>query len=143
MSYIPQNFKDGAVLSAKELNHIEEGLTKLDNDVNGKPFVIYEDKAAEYESDPTVGDKVLEAILSSKQILVRTSNIDGGTLYANYMPVIQYQLPNVNNDYLTLFYLKDGIATNLLTSLGTGSFEGVYGELTMKLSKTYTTTPLV
>lgn len=90
----------------------------------------------------TYGDDALQAILDGKQIFVKVPNKNGGTLYANFMPVIQYQLPNVNNDYLTLFYLKDGIAENIMVAMATGSFGGVFGEITMRLSKTYKECPL-
>ena len=93
----------------------------------------------------TYGDDALAAILSGKQILVKTLNFNGDEvtgLYSNFMPVIQYQLPQNGNDYLTLFYLKDGIAQNLLTALTTGSFDGVFGEITMMLSQSYDECPL-
>ena len=89
----------------------------------------------------TYGDDTLQAILDGKQILIKVPNKNDSNLYCNFMPVIQYQLPN-NNDYLTLFYLKDGIAENIMTAMTTGSFDGVFGEITMKLSKKYTECPL-
>lgn len=90
----------------------------------------------------TYGDDALQAILEGKQILIKVPNKNGGTLYSNFMPVLQYQLPNENNDYLSFIYLKDGIAENIMTAMATGSFDGVYGEITMLLSKTYTKCPL-
>lgn len=90
----------------------------------------------------TYGDDALAAILEGRQILIKVPNKNEGTLYSNFMPVIQYQLPNVNNNYLILFYLKDGIAENLLTAMQTGSFGDIYGVIEMMLSKTYTECPL-
>ena len=61
-----------------------------------------------------------------------------------------YQAFNENNDYLTLFYLKDGIANNLVNAMrnlsnGTPSdyvFTDVFGEITMQLTKSYSECPL-
>lgn len=90
----------------------------------------------------TYGDDALDAILKGKQILIKVPNKTGGTLFSNFMPVLQYQLPNENNNYLILIYLKDGIAENIMTALQTGSFDGVYGTIQMMLSETYTECPL-
>lgn len=90
----------------------------------------------------TYGDDALQAILEGKHVLVKVPNKDGKTLYSNFMPVLQYQLPDENNDYLTLFYLKDGIAENIMAAMATQSFDGVFGEITMKLSKMYAECPL-
>lgn len=107
-----------------------------------KPFVIYEELAEEYVADPTYGDSVLEAKLAGREVLVCVQNKTENTLYRNFMPVLQYQLPDANNDYLTVFYLKDGIAENIVHAMTTGSFDDAYGEITMKLSKKYTECPL-
>lgn len=106
------------------------------------PLVLNENNATDYSTDSTMGDEALHAILSGRQILVKVQNRQGGNLYSNFMPVLQNQLPNVNNDYLTLFYLKDGIAENIMSALTTGSFQSVYGELTFKLSHKYNECPL-
>ena len=90
----------------------------------------------------TYGDDALNAILNGKQILIKVPNKNANSLYSNFMPVLQYQLPNENNNYLTLFYLNDGIAENIMTAMTNGSFDGVYGEITMLLSETYTECPL-
>lgn len=90
----------------------------------------------------TYGDDALDAILKGRQILIKVPNKAGGTLFSNFMPVLQYQLPNENNDYLILIYLKDGIAENIMAALQTSSFDGVYGTIQMMLSKTYTECPL-
>ena len=106
------------------------------------PLVLNEDETTMFETNTAYGDDVLHAILSGRQILVKVQNRHGGTLYRNFMPVLQYQLPNVENDYLTLFYLRDGIDENIMSAFATGSFDVVYGELTIKLSKTYNKCPL-
>lgn len=90
----------------------------------------------------TYGDDALDAILKGKQVLIKVPNKVGGTLFSNFMPVLQYQLPNENNNYLILIYLKDGIAENIMTAMQTGSFDGVYGTIQMMLSETYTECPL-
>lgn len=109
--------------------------------VQSEPYVI--DSEAY-----TYGDDALAAILEGRQILVKVPNKNGSTIFSNFMPVLQYQLPNSNNNYLILFYLKDGIAENLLTALqaamqgNTSAFDGVYGVIEMMLSETYTECPL-
>lgn len=91
----------------------------------------------------TYGDDALDAILKGKRILIKVPNKNSNNIvYSNFMPVLQYQLPNINNNYLTLFYLKDGIAENIMTAMQTGSFDGVYGVIEMMLSETYTECPL-
>lgn len=90
----------------------------------------------------TYGDDALDAILNGKQILIKVPNKSGNTLFSNFAPVLQYQLPDQNNNYLILFYLKDGIAENIMAAMQTGSFDGVYGVIQMMLSKTYTECPL-
>jgi hypothetical protein len=103
--------------------------------VKSEPYVI--DSEAY-----TYGDDALAAILEGRQILVKVPNKQGNTLYSNFMPVLQYQLPDQNNNYLILFYLKDGIAENILAAMQSGSFDGVYGVIEMMLSETYTECPL-
>lgn len=106
------------------------------------PLVLDEYMAATYSEDSQYGDRALEAILEGRQILVKVPNKNGELIYTNFMPVFQYQLPNAGNDYLTLMYFKDGMAENLMNAMTTGSFDGAYGEINMKLSKTYATCPL-
>lgn len=91
----------------------------------------------------TYGDDALAAILAGRQIYVKVPSQNPGGLYANFMPVIQYQLPQSGNDYLTLLYLKDGIAQNIMAALQTGSFDAVYGQIVMLLSQSYDDCPLV
>ena len=81
-----------------------------------------------------MGDEVLDAIIRGKQVLVRVPNADGGTFTAIYSPVLMYQLPNVDNNYLYLFYFNDGVDS----TTGMPS----YNQLKLLLSKTYTSSPL-
>lgn len=90
----------------------------------------------------TYGDDALQAILSGKQLYVKVPSSSENSPYGNFMPVLQYQLPQNGNNYLTLFYLKDGIAQNLLAALTAGSLDGVFGEITMMLSQSYDECPL-
>lgn len=109
--------------------------------IKNKPYInsVYVIDSESY----TYGDDALNAILRGEQILIKVPNKNSeSTLFANFMPVLQYQLPNENNNYLVLFYLKDGIAENILAALQTGSFEGVFGSITMMLSQTYSECPL-
>lgn len=111
-----------------------------------KPLIL--DSTMSYSQLPFKGDEALQAILDGRQILIKVPNASGGTLYANYMPIFQYQLPDQNNNYLSLLYLKDGLGNNLVTALGAlmqggaPDFSTVYGQLDLPLSKTYTETPL-
>lgn len=106
------------------------------------PLVLDVYMTATYSVDPQYGDRALEAILAGRQILVKVPNKNGEVIYNNFMPVFQYQLPNAGNDYLTLMYFNDGMAENLMNAMITGTFDGAYGEINMKLSKTYATCPL-
>jgi hypothetical protein len=125
--------KDGQIVQMSSDNVKANGVSK--------PYVI--DSEAY-----TYGDDALQAILEGRQLYVKVPNVDGGSKYSNFMPVLQYQLPNENNDYLTLFYLKDGIANNLVTGLTKmmqGDMSGmanIYGEITMLLSQSYSECPL-
>lgn len=106
-----------------------------------KPLVLYADKAEEYLTDPTVGDEVLDAIMNNRNIHIRVSNADGGKYTAIYSPVLMYQLPNYQNNYVYLFFLKD--EKQDLSSLGlTGVQMPVYAELKILTSHTYNMTPL-
>lgn len=106
-------------------------------------LVLYADKAEEYLADSAAGDEALDAILTGKQILVRVPNADGGRFTAIYSPIYMYQLPNYENEYLYLFYLRDEKQTLDLSALGMGQIQlPIYDELKMKLSKKYNETPL-
>ena len=120
--------------------YYERNLKQLDEKYipdSVKPGVFVIDSEAY-----TYGDDALQAILSGKQLYIKVPSSSENSPYGNFMPVLQYQLPQNGNDYLTLFYLKDGIAQNLLAALATGSFDGVFGEITMMLSQSYDECPL-
>lgn len=107
-----------------------------------KPLVLEAEKAEAYLSDSVVGDETLNAILAGRQVLVRIPNADGGTTTAIYSPILMYQLPNQDNNYLYLFYLRDE-KQDLSGILGFDLKLPTYGQLKMMLSKNYSTTPLV
>ena len=114
----------------------------LPDEVGGKKPYVIDSEAYTY------GDDALAAILEGRQIFIKVPNKYGGTLYSNFMPVLQYQLPNENNNYLILFYLKDGIAENIMTAMqaamqgNTAAFDGVFGAIEMMLSRSYSECPL-
>lgn len=97
-----------------------------------------------YTESTIAGDMAIEAIQEGKQILIKTPNRDNGTTTAIYSPVLTYQLPNVDNNYLYLFYLRDekqDLGVNLGLPEGTIMMP-VYGELDLKLSNPYGHSPL-
>ena len=124
----------------------------------GAPLVLYATLDNEYPkmylNDSAYGDEALEAILSGRQILVRTPNADmigrpNAYVYtekhnsALFSPVLTYHVPNYDNDYLYLFYLRDEKQTLDLSAAGLGVVQmPVYGQLKMKLSKKYMECPL-
>ena len=118
--------------SAKQIAASALGGVQLD----GNSVYVIDSEAYTY------GDDALDAILKGKQILIKVPNKNNSSLFTNFMPVLQYQLPNENNNYLNLFYFKDGIAENIMAAMQTGSFDGVYGVIEMMLSETYTECPL-
>lgn len=103
------------------------------------PLVL--DSETDYTTDPAKGDEALGAILRNRQILVRVPNADGGKYTALYSPVLTYQLPNFENNYLYLFFLRDE-KQPLPDILGTDFQIPVYGELKMLLSEVYNESPL-
>lgn len=108
-----------------------------------KPLLLNADDLASYNTDSVYGDEALEAIIAGRQILVRTPTVSGDSYVENYSPVYMYQVPNVNNNYLYLFYLRDEKQTIDLSAIGLGQVQmPVYAELKMKLSQTYTECPL-
>ena len=139
--------------SSVELMHLS---AEAKNRLAPPPLVLYgvrENKhPAMYLDDPTYGDQALTAILQGRQILVRVPNQDMvgdvSACYAEhntylFSPVLTYQLPNVDNDYLYLFYLRDEKQVIDLSALGMGAINvPVYGELKMKLSVKYDQCPL-
>lgn len=123
-----------------------------------KPLVLYgtlDNEAPQmYLDNPAYGDEALAAILSGRQILVRTPRagligmpptpilIDNPNT-ALFSPVLTYHLPNYENEYLYLFYLRDEKQNLDLTALGLGAIQiPVYGQLKMKLSNKYMECPL-
>lgn len=94
-----------------------------------------------YLDESVVGDIVLEGIKNNKQILVRTPNSDDGIHTAIYSPVLTYQLPNYENDYLYLFYLRDE-KQDLSEILNVPIELPTYGQLKLKLSNPYYNSPL-
>ena len=110
-----------------------------------KPLLLAEEDAEAYLEDSTVGDAALEAIKAGRQILVKVPNADGGSYTANYSPVYMHQLPNLENEYLYLFYLKDekqDLSALLGQPAGTVLMP-TYGQLKMLLSQEYNEDPLV
>lgn len=97
-----------------------------------------------YENDSRYGDKALEAIKTGRQILVRVKNASGENYVANYSPVYMYQVPNQQNDYLYLFFLKDEKQDlSALVGMPAGTvLMPTYGQLKMKLSQYYNSNPL-
>lgn len=108
-----------------------------------KPLLLDADMSASYDSDAQYGDVALQAILDGRQILIKTPNASGDSYVANYSPVYMYQVPNQNNNYLYLYYLRDEKQTVDLSAVGLGQIQmPVYDDLKMKLSQTYTECPL-
>ena len=123
------------------------------------PLVLYGTIDNEYPemylNDSSYGDEALEAILTGRQILVRVPDRavvegSGSAWYdeysgftASFAPIMMYQLPNRDNDFLYLFYLRDEKQTLNLSAVGMGTIEmPVYGQLKMKLSQNYSECPL-
>lgn len=109
-----------------------------------KPLVISAGSELKKEiTDTGCGDEVLDAILRKRQILVQTPNADGTSYTKILSPVYMYQLPNYQNDYLYLFYLRDEKQTLDLSTMGMGTVQlPVYGQVQLKLSKEYTECPI-
>lgn len=108
-----------------------------------KPLVLDATAAEAYKKEAMAGDEALEAILHGRQIVVKVPNASGDNYVATYSPIYMYQLPNYQNEYLYLFYLKDEKQNLDLSMLGMGVVQmPLYGELKMKLSREYNQTPL-
>ena len=106
----------------------------------GEPVILYPNSADYYLEDPTMGEAVLDAIKTGKQILVRVPNADDKGYTAIYSPILMYQLPNYANEFLYLFFLEDGKQD--LSSIVPGMQLPTYGELKMKVAKEYYMSPL-
>lgn len=125
----------------------EEFYKKMSSNLVMKPLILYEANehkgSAEYATNPIYGDEALQAILDGRQILVEVPNADNGIYTKIYSPIYMYQLPNYENEYLYLFYLKDTKQTIDLSAIGKGVIQlPEYGQLKMKLSHKYNECPL-
>lgn len=105
------------------------------------PLLLNADSAETYQNDSSYGDEALEAIKTGRKILVRVPNADGGSYTAIYSPVLMYQVPNRENKYLYLFFLRDE-KTDLTQLLGYSIQLPTYGQLKMLLSQEYNSNPL-
>ena len=107
-----------------------------------EPIVL--DSNANYENDAEAGEATLKAIMEGKNVVVRVPNASGDNYVATYSPIYMYQLPNYQNEYLYLFYLKDEKQNLDLSALGVGTIQlPIYGQIKMKLSREYNQTPLM
>lgn len=143
--YTRREVTDGKTIMNKDLyDNIQDGVEEALDGLKGlKPLLLNADDLALYNTDPIYGDEALQAIINGRPILVKTPNSDGGTYTAVYSPVYMYQVPNNENNYLYLFYLRDEKQTLDLSALGAGTIQlPVYGELKMRLSETYNYNPL-
>ena len=145
---IPAALSDAGEVRVTILQRISDEKVQVNEEGYPVNVPLVLDSTIDYTHYPYIGDEALQAVLDGRQILIKVPNASGGTLYANYMPVFQYQLPDQNNNYLSLLYLKDGLGNNLVAALGAmmqggaPDFSTVYGQLDLPLSKTYTETPL-
>lgn len=108
------------------------------------PLLLDADSAEAYQNDSSYGDEALNAIKSGRNILVKVPNADGGNHTAIYCPIMMHQLPNYQNKYLYLFYLRDekqDLSALLGQPAGTVQMP-TYGQLKMLLSKEYNSNPL-
>lgn len=111
---------------------------------NRAPLLLDANSAEAYQNDSSYGDEALAAIKSGRSILVRVPNADGGNYTAIYSPVLMYQVPNRENKYLYLFFLRDekqDLSALLGQPAGTVQMP-TYGQLKMLLSQEYNSNPL-
>ena len=111
----------------------EKILVHADGTPLTKPLIL--DPSIDYSKLPFKGDEAWRAIDDGRVIQIQVPNSDGGTRTTNRMPIIQHQLPNEDNDYLYLIYMKDGIKTNFETALQTGDFGALCGQIKMQVSE--------
>lgn len=133
--YTPEELKTWEALEER-VDVLEQG--------GANPLLLDANSAATYLNDPTYGDEALEAIKTGRQILVRVPNADGGSYTAIYSPVMLYQVPNNQNKYLYLFFLRDekqDFSSVLHQQAGTVLLP-TYGQLKMLLSQEYNSNPL-
>lgn len=151
--------KEGLQTQVDQLTLEVDDLKENGTGGKQKPLVLYGTLDNEYPemylNDSSYGDEALRAILTGRQILVRVPDavlLDGRSAHwydeysgftATFSPVLMYQLPNRNNDYLYLFYLRDEKQIVDLSAAGLGQIQvPVYGQLKMKLSTKYMECPL-
>lgn len=102
---------------------------------NSEPLILGEGiDYLELNSSKSTGDKVLNAILNGRKILIKVLKFDSNEETINYSPVIHYRLPVRTNKKLKLFYLKD----NFYSNNSTDSF----GEITLTVSSAYEELPV-
>lgn len=119
--------------------YLNDLLAKV-NGLAASPLLLDANSADTYLEDSNYGDQALEAIKTNRQILVRVPNADGGNYTAIYSPVLMHQIPNYQNNYLYLFFLRD--EKQDLSQLGVPAQMPTYGELKMLLSQEYNSNPL-
>lgn len=121
-----------------------------------KPLAVYttlnNETPAEYLENSQYGDAALDAILNGRNILIRIPSrsevtyppdVSNEKHTALFSPVIHYQLPNHDNGFLYLYYLRDERQTIDLSAVGMGTISmPIYGELKLKLSREYNTCPV-
>lgn len=147
VKWIPENTDAGCRASVEgDKMHFALDIPKPSASV--EPLVLYANEANTYPdlylNNSAYGDEALAAIRSDRKILVRTPNASGDDYVASYSPIYFYQLPNRDNNYLYLFYLRDekqDLSALLGQPAGTVVMP-VYGQLKMLLSKTYNESPL-
>lgn len=136
---------DGAITKFKCTRDNVWTRSTLESDyANPEPLILYAADANSYLEDSSFGDEALEAIKTDRQILVRVPNADGGSYTAIYSPVLMHQVPNYQNRYLYLFFLRDEKQDlSALVGLPAGSVVmPTYGQLKMLLSQEYNNNPL-
>ena len=109
---------------------------------SNEPVVLYEHGSVEDET--FFGDLAMDALMNGRQILIRLDNYDGRKYTALYSPVYRYDVPNYQNNYVYLHYIKDAQRELDLSALGMGTVTiPVFAQMKLKTSKTYNVTPLV
>lgn len=135
-SYLTE-FENWKTSHLAEFDAIKE---QVENSTVLPPLILNADNTDQYGIETVWGDAALEAIIDGRQILIRVPNANGELFTSIYSPIYMYQLPRFENDYLYLFYLRD--EKQDLSAVVPGLLLPTYGELAMKLSKTYTKCPL-
>ena len=111
----------------------EKILVRADGTPLTKPLIL--DPSVDYSKLPFKGDEAWRAIEDGRVIQIQVPNADGGTHTTNRMSIVQHQLPDVDNDYLYLIYMKNGIKANFMTAIQTGDFDALYGQIKMQVSE--------